>query len=100
MSVWRHLAVVLMENQDIFGKSMLGLFIGEFTYGTVLCTTKAAILLMYCLIFQTRFMKLGEYVLGGIGVCLVGGCGLRLQLPVRAGPEDMAPLHGGGTLLG
>ncbi|RSL65169.1 hypothetical protein CEP54_004296 [Fusarium duplospermum] len=45
---------------------MLCLFIGEFTYGTVLCTIKAAILLMYYRIFPTRFMKLGGYVLGGM----------------------------------
>ncbi|KAL6365162.1 hypothetical protein LRP88_01143 [Fusarium phalaenopsidis] len=64
--VGRHLAVVLMEDQDIFGRSMLCLFIGEFTYGTVLCTIKAAILLMYYRIFPTRFMKFGGYVLGGM----------------------------------
>ncbi|KAJ3464241.1 hypothetical protein MRS44_009027 [Fusarium solani] len=64
--VGRHLAVVLMEDQDIFGRSMLCLFIGEFTYGTVLCAIKAAILLMYYRIFPTRFMKFGGYVLGGM----------------------------------
>ncbi|KAH7243824.1 hypothetical protein B0J15DRAFT_565160 [Fusarium solani] len=44
----------------------LCLFIGEFTYGTVLCTIKAAILLMYYRVFPTRFMKFGGYVLGAI----------------------------------
>ncbi|KAM6506358.1 hypothetical protein FSOLCH5_013345 [Fusarium solani] len=59
-----------MEYPDIFGRSMLTdlqcLFIGEFTYGTVLCTIKAAILLMYYRVFPTRFMKFGGYVLGAI----------------------------------
>ncbi|KAJ3455464.1 hypothetical protein MRS44_016946 [Fusarium solani] len=64
--VGRHLAVVVMEDPDIFGRSMLCLFIGEFTYGTVLCTIKAAILLMYYRVFPTRFMKFGGYVLGAI----------------------------------
>ncbi|KAF4461670.1 integral membrane [Fusarium albosuccineum] len=42
------------------------LFLTEFVYGTVLCTIKAGILLMYYRIFPTRSMKIGGYVLGGL----------------------------------
>ncbi|KAJ3531156.1 hypothetical protein NM208_g9006 [Fusarium decemcellulare] len=64
--VGKHLAVNLMKDPDIFRKSLLCLFIAEFTYGTVIFTIKAAILVMYCRIFPTRFMKLGACALGGL----------------------------------
>ncbi|KAJ4213727.1 hypothetical protein NW759_010724 [Fusarium solani] len=98
--VRRHLAVVLMEDQDIFGRSMLCLFIGEFTYGAVLCTIKAAIFLMYYRIFPIRFMKFGGYVLGGmtfawwIAVIFVS---IFQCVPVQ---KTWHPFMEGGALLG
>ncbi|RSL85333.1 hypothetical protein CEP52_016176 [Fusarium oligoseptatum] len=62
----RPLAVNMMKDPNMLGRAQLCLVLTEFVYGTVLCTIKASILLMYYRIFPTRSMKLGGYVLGGL----------------------------------
>ncbi|KAF0323569.1 satratoxin biosynthesis SC1 cluster protein 4 [Colletotrichum asianum] len=64
--VGRHLNAVLAEDPAIFGRSMLDNVSRNVSYGTVLYTVKASVLLMYYRIFPTTGMKVGGYVLGGL----------------------------------
>lgn len=81
-------------------KSLLQcLFLTEFVYGTVLCTIKAGILLMYYRIFPTRSMKIGGYVLGGL--TLAWWIGIVFTSIFQCTPVDKAwkPFMEGGECL-
>ncbi|KAG5792188.1 hypothetical protein H9Q69_008776 [Fusarium xylarioides] len=64
--VGKPLAVNMMEDPDRLGRAQLCLVLTEFVYGTVLCTIKVGILLMYYRIFPTKSMRIGGYILGGM----------------------------------
>ncbi|KAK3382611.1 hypothetical protein B0T24DRAFT_18981 [Lasiosphaeria ovina] len=62
--VGRHLDVVLAIDPAMFERTLLYLFVSEFNYFTLIAVIKASILVMYCRIFPSRFMKKGVWVIG------------------------------------
>ncbi|KAK3367649.1 hypothetical protein B0H63DRAFT_565578 [Podospora didyma] len=62
--VGRHLPVVMALDPQMFARTMLYLFVSEFNYFTLIAVIKASILVMYCRIFPTRFMKKSSYIIG------------------------------------
>ncbi|KAM0285103.1 hypothetical protein ACHAO9_008934 [Fusarium lateritium] len=97
--VGKPLAVNMMQDQGRLGRAQLCLFLTEFVYGTVLCTIKAGILLMYYRIFPTRSMKIGGYILGGL--TFAWWIGIVFTSIFQCTPVDKAwkPFMEGGVCL-
>lgn len=64
--VGRHLAVIMMTEPKLLNNSLLGLFVAESVYATVISLVKASMLAMYHRIFPTPFMNRAGYILGAV----------------------------------
>ncbi|EWG55799.1 hypothetical protein FVEG_13747 [Fusarium verticillioides 7600] len=97
--VGKPLAVNMMQDPNRLGRAQLCLVLTEFVYGTVLCTIKVGILLMYYRIFPTKSMRIGGYILGGM--TFSWWIGIIFASIFQCSPVDKAwkPFMKGGTCL-
>ncbi|KAF5578491.1 uncharacterized protein FSUBG_13784 [Fusarium subglutinans] len=97
--VGKPLAVNMMQDPNRLGRAQLCLVLTEFVYGTVLCTIKVGILLMYYRIFPTKSMRFGGYILGGM--TFSWWIGIIFASIFQCSPVDKAwkPFMKGGTCL-
>ncbi|KAF5630076.1 integral membrane protein [Fusarium sp. NRRL 52700] len=101
--VGKPLAVNMAQDPNRLGRAQLvcgnPLFLTEFVYGTVLCTIKVGILLMYYRIFPTKSMRIGGYILGGM--TFSWWIGIIFASIFQCSPVDKAwkPFMKGGTCL-